>query len=806
MKKQLLFLFCLAANSLFAQSTLTGSVQDSTTQKPLEFATVGVFDTALAKAAKPLQVVFTNTNGVFLFEKLPAGTYNIEVSNVGFKNAIFKNIVLKKESLSQNSNPLVIKMQPTVAQLGVVTVSALRPILERQDEKIIYNADADPSNTGGSTLELLRKVPYISVDGDDNLKIKGSTKYKVKINGKSSGMTAKNPKEALAAFPANTIVRVELITTPSAKDDAEGVQAVINIITKKKLQGYNASVAAGATSLRAYRGNTSLDVKLGDIGISGYGGGQYQEPLKSTDFYDKISDTDTNNPLVFKGVNESFSNNYNYYTNAEIAWDIDTLKTLSLYGSWHNYSNNGLATGTNHFTNKTLDATNFNTSYSKYSSPYTNYGLDYIQKLKGENHELTASVLYNSGGDNSSVDISRREVFPVIAQKYLYNRNISTNIETTGALDYSRPLTKTQSIGVGAKGIFRHINSDFGQYNVNPSTQEQQAIPSQTNIFEYDQNVYALYADYRIKIKKFTLHPGLRAEQTLIDANFKTNKTGVKQDYFTFNPSFSVSYKASEQNNWNLSYSRGISRPLVWFLNPYINNASAQYVSTGNTELSPEVRNNVELEFSTFKNGKNLSLTLYERFTDKVISEYTTLQSDGVSFTKYYNLGQQYETGLSANISGDIFKNMNVNTNIDFIYQTLNSGFGGSTQTNSGITGWLWSSFTYTLPKKYKISANGHYSPGEVLLQGRNGGWWGYTFEATKSFYKESLRFRVFVEAPFHEQRVFLSSSTGGNFTQSSVSYSPARAFGIGIRYKFGQLKEGVSRKRGINNSDGKSK
>ena len=694
------------------------------------------------------------------------------------------------------------------AELAAVTVSALRPILERKDEKIIYNAENDPSNTGVSTMELLRKIPYVSVDGDENLKIKGSTKYRIKINGKSSGMITKNPKEVLRSFPANTIVRVELTTTPSAKDDAEGAQAVLNIITKKKLQGYTANIAAGTTTLKSHRGNASLEVKMGDIGVSAYGGGQYQEPLKNTGFYHKETGTNTENPLIFDSENESFSRNYHYYSNAEIAWDIDSMKTLSLYGNANEWSNAGTASSINYFTDnkKTFTNQNLNKSSSLYSGPGKEIGLDFIQKLKGEDHEITASALYNTDNIYDFATISRNEQFPVLAQKYLYNRNTAQNTETTFALDYSRPLTKTQSLSVGTKGIVRSINSDFAQYNVNPNTGEQVAIAEQTNVFDYAQSVYALYADYRLKLKKFTLHPGLRAEQTLIAANFKTTNTTANQNYTTFNPSFSVSYKQSDATTWNFSYSQGISRPLVWFLNPYLNNTSAQYFSQGNPDLQPERRNNFEVEYSTSKDGKNLNISLYERYTTNMIEQYATIREDGITFSKYYNLGTQHDVGTSVNVSGDIIKNLNMNMNIDLYYQFFNSNFQNTAQTNSGIAGWLWSNLTYTLPKGYKIGANGNFSPGNVTPQGRNLGWWNYTFEASKAFFSQSLRVRAFVEAPFHEMRTYGSESAGSGFAQSNRSYQPVRAFGIGLRYKFGALKAGVSRKRGIRNTDGKSK
>ncbi|RYE12257.1 MAG: TonB-dependent receptor, partial [Sphingobacteriales bacterium] len=230
----LIVLLQLVALTSMAQSktTITGTVTDSSTQKAIAYATAELY--RKATDPQPLKAVATNDKGRFTFNNVEAGTYTVVVSHTGFAQQQQEVTVADGKSTELPAFAL-----PVAGALKGVVVNAKKPLVEQQDDKIIYNVENDPATKTETAIDILRKTPFVTVDGDNNITVNGQTSFKVLLNGRETGMFAQNPKDALKGFPGSAITRIEVITSPSAKYDAEGVGGIINIITKKKVVGYN---------------------------------------------------------------------------------------------------------------------------------------------------------------------------------------------------------------------------------------------------------------------------------------------------------------------------------------------------------------------------------------------------------------------------------------------------------------------------------------------------------------------------------------------------------------------------------------
>ena len=323
MKPKISLLACLilwTAISLSGQSNIAiqGTILDSLTQKTISFATVAIFDTAKT----PLYTAFSDDNGAFKFNNLVQGKkYRIEVACIGYAPKVLKEVF--------EETPMTILLKPTTNELTALTVTAQKPVLEQKGNKLVYNAANDLTNTGATSLELLQKIPYVSVDGDDNVRVKGSDKFLIKLNGRKTGLFSNNPKEALRGFPANSILKVEITTNPSAKDDAEGATAIINIITKKRMSGYNGSLGGSYNTLHRINYNTSIEAKLDKLGLSAYYGGNQQNGF--TTYSSSFQGTNLQtNPNYMLTDNKNNTSNRWQWGNVEIAYDIDSMQTVSV--------------------------------------------------------------------------------------------------------------------------------------------------------------------------------------------------------------------------------------------------------------------------------------------------------------------------------------------------------------------------------------------------------------------------------------------------------------------------------------------
>ena len=785
----------------FAQSkySVSGTLVDKEDKKGEAYIMVSLLN-PLTKLIK--SNTFTNAEGKFVFDNIPAGIYFVHVKSLGYSPYTSRVINIFEESMDLDTL-FIIKSSK---ELKVVTVVAVKPLIEIETDKIIFNVENDPTLKGQTAMEALKKLPFVTVDAEDNIQVKGSSNFLVLLNGKRTSIVAKNPSEALKSFPADLIKRIEVITEPSAKYDAEGTAGIINIITKKRVVGYNGNVYANYSTRGMNNGGASLNIKWGKLGFSSYlGGSAYKYLNQITSSYTRVNTT----PGYRSALNQYSTSNSNgdwHWGNLELAYDFDTLHTLSVYMS----PNGGNSSSNSHQQTEIRDSNNlligsfYTDVESENQNPSYDFGLDFGKRFKdNEDHEISFAAYREVSKDNSSYTSIQN--YLSTPDRDIFNTNKSKNTEHTFELEYEKPFENEGTLEMGTKMILRHLVSDYKMLQRTNSIEEYTENAGQTNRLQYDQNVGSIYSVYVFPVKKFRIKLGGRAEQTWINASFNKDSLPIKSDYLNMIPTASISRKIKKMHTLRLNYSKRIQRPWMFYLNPYVNNQNPQSISFGNPNLLPEKTHSVSFSWNYFFKQNSLDISLSNSFTDDVITSFTTLDSSGVSYTSYFNIAKSNTLGLNVSFHGMLFGKMQV-------------WFGGSTsfvnithkldptRNRNGFNHRANGNFTWNFKHGFSTSLGGYVWQGAPTLQTVRPLNYNYNLAVRKSFLKKKLNVGL-VANNFLEQKQSLKTiSEDPTFYSESIwNNNLFRYYSVSVSYNFGKLRENVSRKKGVSNDDKKS-
>ncbi len=438
----------------FSQSKLklSGTVSDST--KSLHLVTVRLFK---EKSAAPLQTVLSDEKGNFQFSKPAPGDYVLSFTHTGFAE---KKINITVTGTAENMQVEPVQLTGAAGILKEVVVNAQRPMVEQADDKIILNVEDDPTNKTGTAIDILRKTPFVSVDGEDNIKVNGKTNFKVLLNGRETSMFARNVKEALRGFPGNLISKIEVITTPSAKYDGEGVGGLINIITKKKVVGYNGSISTfSRTSDKLNNFSVNGNAKMGSIGLSLFLHTGFSDPVSQHNINTTIPTTDNVYTKRSLDGDQRTSSGWSF-GNAELSWDVDTLNTISVYSNIDSWSNKTTTdqTITTDFAPSPSTVSYYHL-YNKANNPGVNVGSDYIRHFK-KNKEREFSLRFLGEFGKNDAKLNSFQDNPG-TDRYLENNSYAINNQYTIQADNSIPIKANGKLEAGVKAILRRANSDF---------------------------------------------------------------------------------------------------------------------------------------------------------------------------------------------------------------------------------------------------------------------------------------------------------------------------------------------------------
>ncbi|MGK6353142.1 outer membrane beta-barrel protein [Parapedobacter sp. DT-150] len=793
-----LFLLLSFLTSMAQETTyvINGRVVDSASTQALEYVTINIRADSAAITSK-----VTNANGEFELTGLTPGKYVATFIAVGYHPKELPIILVDGTPLLQLGD---VQLTADARALEEVVVTAARPIVKQDIDRLTYDVQADPESKVLTALDLLRKVPLLSVDGDENVLLQGNSNYRIFINNKPSSMIARNPKEVLKAMPAGSIEKIEVITTPPAKYESEGLAGIINIVTSKNVDnGYRGSVNL---RYRAPAGGPgaggSLTLKQGKFGASAYFGGSLSERPQTESSYERVTQGSQPNTLFQNGFTEGGSKFT--YLGTELSYDIDSLNLIT----------GEIGFNLGRFDNDMSQFSNTNTldgaplqGFAMYNRGETqwdgyNVALNY-QKGFQRNKEQMLTFSYRYGHDVEGQDNRMRITDRINYVVPDYNQtNDGSQDEHTIQADYVHPVNKLNIEG-GVKGIFRLNSSDFRSANFDEASNSFIEDPTQTNTYENNQYILSVYNSYQYKLEKWGFSAGLRAEQTVIKADFISSDANVDQNYFNFIPSVAINHILKQGKTLNLGFTQRIQRPGIWNLNPFVNRSNPNFEYTGNPNLRPVLNNTFNLRYSSF--GKaSINVGMSYSFANNTIQQLINYNEEtGISRFTYENIGEDQSLGTNISINYPITKKLNFNLSGDISYIWLEGVVGGQETNNSGLRGYVYGGLGYLFDDGWRVNGNFSYSSPYITLQGKSNSFPYYSISASKDLIKEKLSLSGSVSNPFNKYRNYVNDMSGPNFTQSSFFQNYYRTFNVSLTYNFGRLKDQIRKnRRGIKNDD----
>jgi outer membrane receptor protein involved in Fe transport len=798
----------------FAQGNgrIIGVVMDAKSKLPVEFATIALTDAE----GKTVNGTIADAKGKFEIEKIATGTYTITISFIGYETITKSSLVLDGRKPEINLGTVSISEEAT--QLGEVVVEAKKDLVEERVDRTIYNAENDATTRGGDATDVLKRVPMLSVDLDGNVSMRGSQNITVLINNKPSTIMANSIADALKQIPADQIKTVEVITSPSAKYDAEGSAGIINIITKKNtLEGLTLNVDAGA-GLRGSNLGLNGNYRRGKMGFSlgGFGRANYNV---IGGFENSQFTIDTVNNTIVETLSLQTANNRSngIFGNYNLGWDYDINKKNSVtasvrYGLRNNNSYQDMLRSTVFEDGVPNETQSFLRDVStKDLSGTIDMNVTYTHLFEKPQQEFSILALYSRNDRNNDFSNINYDFTTEDITSRIRNENDGLNEEYTIQADYQTPIKDNQMFEIGAKEIRRKVLSDFTFFRATGPNGEFTEVlndPTLSNQLNYNQDVLSGYMSYTYSSKSgYSLKTGARYEYTVINAFTRTDSDIDIPEYGVLVPSINASKKL-KKGTIKASYNRRIQRPSIQFLNPNIQNANPLNVTIGNPSLDPEFTNNYEIGYSTFIKGTSLNLTAFVRNTNNSIQSLRTPETvaEGQAIvTRYDNIGLENAYGMS------FFSNLNIgklslNGGGDVYYADLANNVPNPEQ-NASNTGWVYSGRIfggYDLGKGWGLQTFSFYRGRRVQLQGYQGGFGIYSLGARKEFTNKKGSIGFGLEnflAPSMKIKNALETPT---ITQSSITELRNFSVRINFSYRIGKMSFDQPRRRGksVNNDD----
>ncbi len=792
MQKLFLVLLVLTTTFTIAQRPnnskpirITGTVIDQDTGKPLEYATV-IFQRV--RNTEAVTGGITDANGKFEVETLP-GVFNISVEYLTY--GTFRK---ERQSLRTNTDLGQIALAVDVSQLDEVEVIAERTTVELRLDKKIYNVGKDLTVRGGTVSDVLDNVPSVSVDVEGNVQLRGNDDVRILIDGKPSAITGLNSTEALRQLPAESIEKVEVITSPSARYDAEGSGGIINIILRRsKLQGLNGALTTNAGYPYSLGINGNLNYRSGDINIFTNTGYNYRErpgnSLNDTDFFDAQGDF-TNSlreerefDRIRKGLNANFG----------VEWYVN--KTASITQSIFIRDSDNSSETTNEFFQE--DAVGNRSSGFRFD-PETEkdqtfqYAFNFDKQFNGDSeHKLTFAFQYETSDE---VEES------LIVQNDFDSESVRTAEDQQRLFlqtDYVVPLGKSGQFELGYRGDFNTLETDYDVMFISPTIDEL-GITNPSNVLDYKETINAVYTQYGTKIKKFSFLAGLRYESTRLIINQLETNDFNRNNFDGLFPTLNLNYEISERESFQFGYNRRIRRPRSRFLNPFPSRSSPTNLFQGNPNLTPSFSNQIDLGY--LKRFERLTLNgsiYFQRATDVITfitedtGEDTFFDGEQVSILRRtpVNLARNDRYGFEVTTNYRPTQKWNLNANFNLFNLITRGDFNNQNFDAENLSWFVRLNNKITLPKKIDWQTRVFYRGPTENAQTRNQGIFSLDLAFSKDFFNDKASLALNISDVFNSRRR-VSETITPFFESDSEFQWRVRSYNLAFTYRFNQKKK----------------
>ena len=782
----------LFATLVMAQKTvITGILVDSTLQEAEPYATVRIFKAG--KQQKPAAMGLTDLEGRFRQEVSGSGKYIVQLSSVGKRDAV-RQITLGKE---QKIDLGTILISEDAQMLQGVEIVAQKPLVKMEVDKMSYNVQEDADSKASTVLDMLRKVPMVTVDGEDNISVNGSTSFKVYVDGKPNMMMSSAPSQVFKAMPASMVKNIEVVTNPGAKYDAEGGAGVLNIVMNKE-----AASAMGGGSMDGYNGNIRAQVGNKSWGGSAFVSGQKGKLSYSANaMYNHSNPGETVTTMEREQIGavsstmttSSTSKPKTPFTmgNLTMSYEVDSMSTLGLTAgitSFH-VKNNGYSTtnmgggiyGNGYSYGTTTDMKMSRTSF--------NGSIDYqrfLNKARTSSLTLTYQLTYaptNNKMDNKFDLTDTQNTWIDLTDRYSDNEERTT--DHIFQADYTTPLGKNNTLNAGLKFSHRKATSEALYYLADVYAEE---LSSE---YDYKNSILAGYAEFVSKFGKWGTKAGLRYEQTWQNVAYRLgNGADFKTNYGNLVPSASLTYNFAPTTNIGLTYNMRISRPGISYLNPYVDRSNPTALTYGNPNLDTEKLHNIGLVFNTFSSKLMLNVNLRHSFTDNAIEQYSFYDDNNLLNTTYDNTAKNHVTSLNVYANWLLHKNTRIFLNGGIDYSDMRSK--ALDLKNNGWHANAMVGLQQTLPANFKLGAYLITSTKRYNLQGWSTGFNILTANISKNFFDDKLTLTLSgMTGIGNGGKLNIENySHGKDFTNHMQIKVPMQSFSFSIAYNFGNTKK----------------
>lgn len=766
--------------------TVSGKVIEKGTNLPLEYATI-VFENS---TTKQLSGGITDENGVFKFEVI-AGNYNVRAEFISFKT-----VTIPQKVFNADSNLGTIQMEADVAQLNEIEVIAEKSTVEIKLDKRVYNVGKDMMVKGGTVSDVLDNVPSVTVDAEGTVALRGNENVKILIDGKPSGLAGINIADALKLLPADAVEKVEVVTNPSARYDAEGGGGIINIVLRKgKANGVNGSVMVNAGDPETYGTSINLNKKSDDYNLFSNIGYNYRNnpgnSLVDAEYFN--ADGSTSRFIKERRTNERLSEGYN----ANFGIDLNLSKSLTWTNALTFRENNGKNPDNVFFYN--FDASNNPTfvrnrlNDQKSDEFSIEYSSNFTKKFKKDDHKLTVDFATSQNRENEFATIYDQILDDPASLTTQGTSNKNKQQRNLIQTDYVLPIGKNGRFEAGYRGSFQKNLTDFV---VTP-------VSDFSNTLEYVENVNALYTQYGSKINKFSYFFGLRFEDSHIEVNSLSLNDYNTKKYNNLFPSATFNYEFSESSSVSLSYSKRINRPRGRFLNPVSSLSSNINIFQGNPDINPSLTDAVDLGY--LKKWKKLTFntSAYINITNdafQFIRKESGLFVEGVPviLSTPINLSKEYRTGFEFNLNYTPYKWWRLNGNfnafrnetqgdysyVDYLGNTINQNFD-----NVALTWFARISSKITLPYKIDWQTNATYNAPQSNAQGKSLGVASMNLAFSKDVLKDKASISLNVSDVFNSRKRIMETNIPNVVNSYSEMQWRVRQVMVTFTYRFNKQK-----------------
>jgi len=786
-----------------------GTVEDAASGVGIEFATISIlaFD-----ADKVITGGVTDSKGRFRITEIPVGRFRAQIGFMGYNSITVDDIrLMPRGGTEQNLGTL--RLEPNVQALEAAEVVEQRSTLEMMIDRKVFRVGDDLNSAGSNATELLRNVPSIDVDIDGNLSLRGSGNVTILIDGRPSGMTGSATQSLLEQIPASSIDRVEIITSPTAKYDPEGVAGILNIILKKdKLEGKNGQVSVTWGTNENHSGSFNGNIRGQKLNFSLNAGWNQRVGFRSGNSLrqqsfggDLAGSYDSLSVLNSASISDNLRSSWNLKTGLD--WTPSSQTTWNIGVRTNQGSNSGIEDVVNLETWST-DALGGFTRYglSERVNASTDLDLGYEHKF-GERHVLQAFARWSQQTSTSHDSLWQDLPSTLPDPAYLSNANLNDggSWNATLQVDYEKPLDNDGKFELGYKTILRESNEDqqFWQRDTldNPFTQAYD--------FRYREDIHAAYATWGRKFGAWGIQVGGRGEVVYTTAQLQGDSADIAaalaqlggteatfvNDYTSFYPSTNLSYTVDDRNQWVLSYNRRVNRPRGRQVNPFVDNADPRNLRYGNPFLLPEYTDGLEFGHQLTTKALSITTSLFYKTTRDVIRRFIEVDDAGIAYRTYVNLARQSNSGLEVVAMWRKGRSLQLRLNGSVYYQNTDGSNLAPDLGNNGFQGSAGYQVSALVKGDWKVQLNGRFRAPSQYTQGTFQGYITHSAAVSRDFYDDKLRASLRVSDIFDQQQ-WSYTSEGRDFFQDGTFKRQSRFVYASLTWSFGKLEPG-QQKRG---------